>query len=239
MAGPISILTFLEDGTLVCVTESGDVMRLMDDTWQLTRTLKDGFLTDVAFIPEKQALVAVYAESTQIINPYNGHSQKLSFVVPYGGDLLLSNNIRVEVDRDLSLVSAYSDDTLVNQITVDELFGQPIPSPAGGIMATLTMNPYDALGAAVTLWHIPSLEPVRTFRIPEASMDVGNEIVFSPDGEKFAVLASPSIVKIFPVSENSPLEITVAINSQASAILPSHPRERFGWLIALAHPWKL
>jgi WD40 repeat protein len=209
MAGPIAVLTFLEDGTLVCVTESGDVMRLINDAWQLTKTLKDGFLTGVAFVPEKQALVAVYAESTQIINPYNGQSQKLSFVVPYGGNLLLSNNIRIEVDRDLSLVSAYADDKLVNQIIVDEVFDQPIPSPKGGIMATLTMNPYGAWGPAVTLWHIPTLEPVRTFRIPEASTDVGNEIAFSPDGEKFAVLASPSIVKIFPVSENSPLEITL------------------------------
>lgn len=209
MAGPISILTFLEDGTLACVTEAGDVMLLMNDAWQLTKSLKDGFLTDVLFVPEKQSLVAVYAESTQIINPHNGDSQKLSFIVPYGGDLLLSNNIRVEVNRDLSLVSAYHDETLVNQITVDELFDQPIPSPKGGIMATLAMNPYDALGAAVTLWQIPSLEPLRTFRIPEVSMEVGNEIVFSPDGEKIAILASPSIVKIFPVSENSSLEMTL------------------------------
>jgi WD40 repeat protein len=209
MAGPISIMTFLEDSTLVCVTEAGDVMLLIDDTWQLTKSLKDGFLTDVLFISEKQAFVAVYADSTQIINPYNGRSQKSTYVVPNGDDLLLSNNIRVEVGRDSSLVSAYVDDTLVSQITVDELFDQPIPSPKGGIMATLAMNPYDALGATITLWRIPSLEPIRTFRIPEASMEVGNEIVFSPDGEKLAVLASPSIVKIFPVGENSSLVMTL------------------------------
>jgi WD40 repeat protein len=210
MANRPSILTFLEDGTLICVTETADVMRLIGEDWQLVTTLKDGFLRGVTFLPERQALAAVYAGSTQLIDPYNGHSQQLSFVASHGSDLLLTNDVRVEMDRSLGQVSAYMDDRLENQITLDVPFTYAIPSPRGNIMATLTSDRDSPRGGTVTLWQIPTLQAVRTFNIPDANFDAINEMAFSPNGEQLAVLISPYVARIFPVSGNSAPEITIA-----------------------------
>jgi WD40 repeat protein len=207
----ISLLAFLQDGTLLSVTEQGDVLRLVDGGWQHVTSLKDGFLTDVSFLPEQQALLAVYADSTQLIDPHTGDSRKLSFVGPYGGDVLMYGNKRVEVNRDLSLVSSYTDDTLVNQVTLQEaeLFRLLTLSPQGDIMATLTTDPSSPWAGTVTFWQLPTLEQIRTFTIPEATLEKNNEIVFSPDGKKLAVLDEPYLVKIIPVQEGSASEITI------------------------------
>jgi WD40 repeat protein len=212
MDSRISLLTFLQDDTLLCVTETGDVLRLVDGEWQHVTSLKDGFLTDASFLPEQQALLAVYADSTQLIDPYTGNNRKLPFVGPYGGDVLMYENNRVEVNRDLSLVSSYTRDTLINQVTLQEgeMFRLLTLSPQGDIMATLITDPSSSQAGTVTFWQIPTLERIRSFPIPEATLDVDYEIAFSPDGEKLAVLDEPYLVKIFPVRKGSASEITIS-----------------------------
>jgi WD40 repeat protein len=206
------LLAFLQDGTLLCVIPPGDVLHLVDGNWQHITSPNDRSFSYASFLPEQQALLAVYAKSTRLIDPHTGKRKKLSFIVPYGGNVLMYENNRVEVNRDLSHISSYTENTLINQVTLQEgeMFRLLTLSPQGDILATLVMDSSDSQPETVTFWQLPTLERIWAFTTVEAALENVDEIAFSPDGKKLAVLDEPYLVKIFPVQGGSAPEVTIS-----------------------------
>lgn len=211
---PVVALTYLKDGTLVCVIDrlSGrnerGILKLLNDRWQTVKILDDDFLLDVAFVPEKQAFVVFYVNSVRLVNPLNGRETTLPYTVPYGGDFVLTHDVLLTVDRDRNLFSAYQEGNLLNSVELDKLFAQPIASPDGSLLATIGPSSNDVSGEVITFWDIPTLKSIRTIWVPDMSPYIG-DIVFSPTGDQLAVLASYSAVKIFSTAENQIREILI------------------------------
>jgi len=215
MAESIVDLVYLADGTLVCVEDirtggnARAILALTDDGWQKVKTLDEGFLLDVAFVPERQVFVVFYADSVRLVDPLNGEEEILPYTIPFGGEFVLTHDMLLTVDRDIALMSVYANGALLNSINLEGVIDQPLASPDGSLLAAIGPNPNDVQGDAVTLWKIPELEQIRTIWVPDMSLYVRNHIAFSPTGDRLALLVSASVVKIFPTAENNTSEIVI------------------------------
>ena len=208
-------LIYLNDGTLVCVTDmrtGGNARRLLKLTgnfWQTMKTVDDDFLLDLAFVPDKQAFVAYYKESVRLIDPVSGREEILPYAVPYGGDFVFAQDTLLSVDRDRSLMSVYKNGILRNSIELNAAIDQPILSPDGNLLATFGPNLNNVRGDSVTFWKIPELEQIRTIWLPDIRPNRSSIIEFSPTGDRLAVLVSNSVVKIYSTEENNTSEIVL------------------------------
>jgi WD40 repeat protein len=223
MGKSVIALTYLEDGTLVCVTgaQSGgdkpEIQKLVNERWDLVKILDEDFLVDAVFVPEKQAFMVYYWDSVRLFYPISGKEEILPDNILFSGDLILTQDYLLTVDRDRNLISSYTDGHLQNSIDLADAIDQPLASPDGSLLAAIGPNPNNVQGDALTLWKIPELEQIRTIWVPDMSSYVYNEIAFSPTGNRLALLVSPSVVKIFPTAENNTSEIV--INDPFSSIV--------------------
>ncbi|MGB7876111.1 MAG: WD40 repeat domain-containing protein [Anaerolineales bacterium] len=211
----IADLIYLADGTLVCVVDvrtggnTRTILKLDNERWKMVKTLDEDFLVDMIFVPEIQSFVVYYKNSVHLVNPLNGKEEALPYHVPYEGDFIFTRNTLITLDGDRNLLSAYSADGLLNGKVLDGAIDSPLASPDGSLLAAIGPNPNNVQGDALTLWKIPELEQIRTIWVPDMSLYVHNHIVFSPSGERLALLVSYSVVKIFPTAENNTSEITI------------------------------
>jgi WD40 repeat protein len=134
-----------------------------------------------------------------------GEETTLSFNVPYGIRYLLTQNTLITVDNtDSQTMASFREGSLVKRVGFANWVNGPTASPDGNLLAAWGPGP-----VGITLWKLPSLERVRTISVPVTRLRLDGSLVFSPMGDRLAVLLSHSRVRIFSTVEGQSRDIVI------------------------------
>lgn len=210
-------LTYLKDGTLICVTDMGVIgnarrlLKLVNDSWQTVKDLDENLLHNIIFVPERQAFMVFYEDSVRLVDPRSGAEETLPYPVPYTGIFGLTNDVLFILNRDRALLSIYQDGDLLKQIGFTQDVFDLFLSPDGSLLAIESHDPSNnsELARALTFWKLPELELLQTISIPETRSNLHDDILFSPTGDHLAFLVSDSVVKILSTAKGDTHEIVI------------------------------
>jgi WD40 repeat protein len=212
---PIAELIYLKDGTLVRVMEMEGrgnkriILKWVNGNWQTVKILDDDFLSSIAFVPDQQVFVVFYERSVRLVDPLNGMETTLPYELPREGVLqtVLTHDTLLTLDTmDSQMFSVYKDGNLLKSMKWEGGVGQPTASPDGSLLATIR---WQSGGGKITLWNIPSLQPVQIIPIPDRIYIGRDSLAFSPAGDQLAFLASSSTVRILSIEEDPVGEVLI------------------------------